>query len=142
MAVNSPLPVAADPPRPDATWEPRIQATLAGLPRAESDWRLTASRSATSLTLSVQFTGTVAGKRAWLTGMRREQSPGRAALEIQAFDDANGLEKFNPLADWNEGQVWSYLRTYQVPYNALYDNGYRSIGCAPLPTSSLRSATR
>jgi phosphoadenosine phosphosulfate reductase len=63
--------------------------------------------------------------------MRREQSPGRAALEIQAFDDANGLEKFNPLADWSEGQVWSYLRTYQVPYNKLYDNGYRSIGCAP-----------
>ena len=73
----------------------------------------------------------LAGKRAWLTGMRREQSPGRAALETQAIDDANGLEKFNPLADWSEGQVWSYLRTYQVPYNALYDNGYRSIGCAP-----------
>lgn len=73
----------------------------------------------------------LAGKRAWLTGMRREQSPGRAVLDIRAFDDGNGLEKFNPLADWSEGQVWSYLRTYQVPYNTLYDNGYRSIGCAP-----------
>lgn len=70
-------------------------------------------------------------KRAWLTGMRREQSVTRNELAIQAFDSVFGLEKFNPLADWSEEDVWAYLKAYDVPYNALYDQGYRSIGCAP-----------
>ena len=69
--------------------------------------------------------------RAWLTGMRREQSVTRNELALQAFDPVFGLEKFNPLADWSEPEVWAYLRAYEVPYNALYDQGYRSIGCAP-----------
>ena len=73
----------------------------------------------------------LAGKRAWLTGLRREQSATRAELEVQSFDAANGLEKFNPLADWSEDDVWSYLKAWDVPYNALYEQGYRSIGCAP-----------
>jgi phosphoadenosine phosphosulfate reductase len=71
------------------------------------------------------------GKRAWLTGLRREQSATRTELEVQSFDAANGLEKFNPLADWSEDDVWAYLRAWDVPYNALYEQGYRSIGCAP-----------
>jgi phosphoadenosine phosphosulfate reductase len=71
------------------------------------------------------------GKRAWLTGLRREQSATRTELEVQSFDTANGLEKFNPLADWSEDEVWAYLRAWDVPYNALYEHGYRSIGCAP-----------
>lgn len=70
-------------------------------------------------------------KRAWLTGMRREQSVTRNELAIQAFDSVFGLEKFNPLADWSEEDVWAYLKAFDVPYNALYDQGYRSIGCAP-----------
>lgn len=73
----------------------------------------------------------LANKRAWLTGMRREQSVTRNELAVQAFDSVFGLEKFNPLSDWNENEVWAYLRAYEVPYNALYDQGYRSIGCAP-----------
>ena len=73
----------------------------------------------------------LAGKKAWLTGMRREQSTTRTELEVQSFDAVYGLEKFNPLADWSEDEVWTYLRTRHVPYNALYDQGYRSIGCAP-----------
>ncbi len=73
----------------------------------------------------------LAGKRAWLTGMRREQSVTRSELALQAFDAVFGLEKFNPLADWSETEVWAYLRAYEVPHNALYDQGYRSIGCAP-----------
>lgn len=73
----------------------------------------------------------LAGKKAWLTGMRREQSVTRNELSIQAFDSVFGLEKFNPLADWSEEDVWAYLKAYDVPYNALYDQGYRSIGCAP-----------
>ena len=73
----------------------------------------------------------LAGKKAWLTGMRREQSTTRTELDIQRFDSVYGLEKFNPLADWSEDEVWTYLRARDVPYNALYDQGYRSIGCAP-----------
>jgi phosphoadenosine phosphosulfate reductase len=71
------------------------------------------------------------GKKAWLTGMRREQSVTRAELAQQSFDAVFGLEKFNPLTDWSEDEVWAYLKQYNVPYNALYDQGYRSIGCAP-----------
>ena len=73
----------------------------------------------------------LSGKRAWLTGLRREQSATRTELDVQSFDAANGLEKFNPLADWREDEVWAYLKAREVPYNALYEQGYRSIGCAP-----------
>lgn len=73
----------------------------------------------------------LAGKRAWLTGMRRTQSVTREALPLQLHDDVHGLEKFNPLADWSEDEVWAYIRARGVPYNRLYDQGYRSIGCAP-----------
>ena len=86
----------------------------------------------------------LAGKRAWLTGQRREQSPGRALLPEREIDRVHGLEKFNPLANWSEAEVWQYLRAHDVPYNALYEQGYRSIGCAPcsrpvLPTEDPRA---
>ncbi len=71
------------------------------------------------------------GKRAWITGQRREHSPDRAQLAEREFDAAHGLEKFNPLAMWSEAEVWDYLRAQGVPYNRLYEQGYRSIGCAP-----------
>ena len=73
----------------------------------------------------------LAGKRAWITGLRREQSAGRGAVEAREFDAVHGLAKFNPLADWSEDEVWAYIRGKEVPYNPLYDQGYRSIGCAP-----------
>lgn len=73
----------------------------------------------------------LAGKSAWITGMRREQSATRADLPLQQFDALHGMVKFNPLADWSEKEVWDYLGDRSVPYNALYDQGYRSIGCAP-----------
>jgi phosphoadenosine phosphosulfate reductase len=73
----------------------------------------------------------LAGKRAWITGQRREQASNRAQLAEQEFDAVHGIEKFNPLADWTEAQVWEYIHAQQVPYNRLYDQGYRSIGCAP-----------
>jgi len=71
------------------------------------------------------------GKRAWITGQRRDHASTRAALAEREFDTAHGIEKFNPLADWSEAQVWDYLRTHAVPGNRLYEQGYRSIGCAP-----------
>jgi len=73
----------------------------------------------------------LAGKRAWITGQRREQSGGRAQLAEREFDAVHGLEKFNPLAAWSESEVWEYIHNRDVPYNRLYDQGYRSIGCAP-----------
>ncbi len=73
----------------------------------------------------------LAGKRAWLTGQRREHSAGRAQLDEREFDAVHGLEKFNPLAAWLETEIWDYLGEHSVPYNRLYDQGYRSIGCAP-----------
>ena len=63
--------------------------------------------------------------------MRREQSATRVEVEIEAFDAANGLMKFNPLAAWSDAQVWDYIRAHGVPYNALHDRRYPSIGCAP-----------
>lgn len=73
----------------------------------------------------------LAGKRAWITGQRRSQSATRAELAERELDAVHGIEKFNPLAAWSEAQVWDYLATHRVPYNRLYEQGYRSIGCAP-----------
>ncbi len=73
----------------------------------------------------------LAGQKAWITGMRAQQSATREALPVRTFDDGNGLEKFNPLADWTEKEVWAYLKLNKVPYNALHDRFYPSIGCAP-----------
>jgi phosphoadenosine phosphosulfate reductase len=73
----------------------------------------------------------LSGKKAWLTGQRRSQSSTRATLDVQEYDAAHGLAKFNPLADWSEEDVWHYIRSNDVPYNALHDKGYPSIGCEP-----------
>jgi phosphoadenosine phosphosulfate reductase len=73
----------------------------------------------------------LAGKQAWVTGQRRAQSSTRAALDVQELDAAHGMTKFNPLADWSEQDVWDYIRQNNVPYNALHDQGFPSIGCAP-----------
>jgi phosphoadenosine phosphosulfate reductase len=73
----------------------------------------------------------LAGKQAWLTGLRREQAASRHHLGESEFDEANGLIKFNPLIDWSNEEVWDYIRLHSVPYNALHDRGYPSIGCEP-----------
>lgn len=73
----------------------------------------------------------LAGKRAWVTGLRAGQSAHRTGVLGHSVDAARGLEKFNPLHDWSEAQVWGYLRRHAVPYNALHDRFYPSIGCAP-----------
>lgn len=73
----------------------------------------------------------LAGKQAWITGLRAQQAATRVGLPVQEFDAGNGLEKFNPLADWSEKEVWAYIKHHDVPYNALHDKFYPSIGCAP-----------
>ncbi len=73
----------------------------------------------------------LAGKRAWITGLRTQQAATRDGLPLREYDAGNGLEKFNPLAEWTEKEVWTYIRQNAVPYNALHDKFYPSIGCAP-----------
>ncbi len=71
------------------------------------------------------------GKKAWITGMRRDQAVTRGGLEVSEFDAEQGLQKFNPLLDWTNAEVWEYIKQHDVPYNRLHDRFYPSIGCAP-----------
>ncbi|MCC5797652.1 MAG: phosphoadenylyl-sulfate reductase [Methylophaga sp.] len=73
----------------------------------------------------------LSGKKAWLTGMRRSQSVTRKTLPVSEWDEEHALQKFSPLTDWSNGDVWKYIRAFGVPYNSLHDDGYASIGCAP-----------
>ena len=71
------------------------------------------------------------GAEAWVTGIRREQSPTRADAKHVERDEARGILKFNPLVDWTEKDVWHYVHEHELPYHPLHDQGYASIGCAP-----------
>jgi phosphoadenosine phosphosulfate reductase len=77
------------------------------------------------------------GSRAWVTGQRKDQSPGtRSDVPVVQLDPTFGtperpLVKFNPLSAWTSSQVWTYIRDEAVPYNALHDRGFISIGCEP-----------
>jgi len=72
------------------------------------------------------------GFDAWITGLRRQQAETRAHTEVVTSDREHpGLTKIAPLAAWSKDQVWSYIKSNGVPYHALYDRGYTSIGCAP-----------
>ncbi|HEX7625815.1 MAG TPA: phosphoadenylyl-sulfate reductase [Gaiellaceae bacterium] len=64
----------------------------------------------------------------WITGIRRDQSPTRANAPKLGWDAAHELWKANPLADWDDARVWAYIRERGLPYNALHDRGYESIG--------------
>jgi phosphoadenosine phosphosulfate reductase len=72
----------------------------------------------------------LAGRSAWITGLRREQSGARAEVAFDE-DDGKGLRKLSPIADWSWAEVWSYVEQYAVPYNPLHDQFMPSIGCAP-----------
>lgn len=80
----------------------------------------------------------LSGRRAYITGQRRDQNPStRARIPIVQPDPGLSAEasrplvKFNPLAEWTSAQVWGYIREHAVPYNPLHDRGFKSIGCAP-----------
>ena len=77
------------------------------------------------------FKRAIAGYAAWITGVRREQSPGRAAARPVEWDAEHGLYKISPLLEWTEAEVWQYIRARRLPYNRLHDRQYPSIGCAP-----------
>jgi phosphoadenosine phosphosulfate reductase len=71
------------------------------------------------------------GVDAWITGIRREQSPTRADAQPVEWDDKRGIWKFNPLVEWTEKDLWKRIVDRDLPYNPLHDQGYASIGCAP-----------
>jgi phosphoadenosine phosphosulfate reductase len=71
------------------------------------------------------------GAQAWITGLRHEQSEARSAITFQTVDPLTGLDKYNPLLEWNSQAVQEYLDHHHVPVNALHAQGYPSIGCAP-----------
>jgi phosphoadenosine phosphosulfate reductase len=64
----------------------------------------------------------------WITGIRRDQSPTRANAPKLGWDASHELWKANPIADWSDGDCWAYVRERGLPYNALHDRGYASIG--------------
>jgi phosphoadenosine phosphosulfate reductase len=68
---------------------------------------------------------------AWVTGLRREQAPTRAATAKFERDDKRDIWKVSPLADWTEKDLWNYIFEHDLPYHPLHDQGYDSIGCAP-----------
>ena len=72
----------------------------------------------------------LAGRSAWVTGLRREQSGARAVVPYTERDE-QGRTKLNPLADWSWQDVWNYIAAFEVPYNPLHDQFFPSIGCEP-----------
>jgi thioredoxin-dependent adenylylsulfate APS reductase len=81
---------------------------------------------------------------AWITAIRREQTPERAHAQIVEHDHKFGLLKVNPLVAWTHDDVWAYLYANDVPYNPLHERGYPSIGCQPctsaiVPGENLRA---
>ena len=71
------------------------------------------------------------GRPAWITGIRRDQTPTRANAGIVEWDAQNELVKINPLVAWTKADIWRYLEMYDLPYNPLHDRGYPSVGCIP-----------
>jgi phosphoadenosine phosphosulfate reductase len=74
------------------------------------------------------------GMSAWVTAVRRDQSPARAEVRVVEWDEKFELVKINPLATWSMRDVWNYIARHDVPYNPLHDQGYPSIGCVPCTT--------
>jgi len=75
------------------------------------------------------------GKGAWITGLRHDQAVTRGSMKVSSFDADFGLQKFNPLLEWSNKDVWAYIRQNDVPYNKLHDQFYPSLGCAPCTRS-------
>jgi phosphoadenylyl-sulfate reductase (thioredoxin) len=86
----------------------------------------------------------LAGFDAWITAIRRDQTPERATAQVVEHDKKFDLVKVNPLVTWTHDQVWAHIYKHDVPYNPLHERGYPSIGCAPctspiIPGESLRA---
>ena len=89
------------------------------------------------------LTRALAGLDAWVTGLRRDQWASRSDIrKVEIDHDHGAIVKLNPLAEWSEEEVWDYLRENDVPTHALYEQGYTSIGCAPLHAAGREGRAR
>ncbi len=108
---------------------------LRSLAQTQSNSAIFETKAARELCCTVRKTEplrrTLAGKAAWVTGLRRAQSAGRASVPHQEWDAGFGLEKFNPLADWSDEALWYFIDREEIPVSVLYAKGYASIGCDP-----------
>lgn len=84
-----------------------------------------------NLRKTVPLANALAGYDAWITGLRRDQSSGRRGVPIVSWDAKYNNVKLSPLANWTEEMVWTYIHAHELPYNALHDQNYPSIGCYP-----------
>ena len=114
-------------------------------PRAEELQRLAAEQGSNGFYASIEkrrrccqvrkvnpLQRALSGVDAWITGLRRQQSSSRAAaVFIELETGPRALFKVNPLFDWSDAEVWSQIHQHDIPYNALHDQGYPSIGCQP-----------
>jgi phosphoadenosine phosphosulfate reductase len=71
------------------------------------------------------------GNEVWITGLRSEQSPTRNDMQFAEWDAVHHIIKINPILAWTESEVWDYIKAHNIPYNALHDQGYPSLGCKP-----------
>lgn len=71
------------------------------------------------------------GLDVWISGLRRSQSVTRTDIQMVEWDEGNQLIKINPLLNWEEEEIWAYIKEKNIPYNALHDQGFASIGCQP-----------
>lgn len=114
-------------------WQPRHQAVVTFVAREGADAmrRSLALRKACCTVRKLEpLERALAGRTAWITGLRREQSDARGDVPA-VTDDGHGRRKLNPLAEWSWHDVWHYIASHDVPYNPLHDQFYPSIGCAP-----------
>jgi phosphoadenosine phosphosulfate reductase len=99
---------------------------------AEELWKVDPENCCSAVKVG-QLDRALAGKAAWMSGLRRDEASTRAAAPILARD-LRGLIKINPLANWTDLDVWGYIDEHDVPYNPLIDQNYLSIGCMPCTT--------
>ena len=98
-------------------------------PHDEELWKVDPENCCSAIKVG-QLDRALAGKEAWMSGLRRAEAPSRGAAPI-VVRDLRGLVKINPLATWTDLDVAGYVRTHDVPVNPLVGQGYPSIGCWP-----------
>jgi phosphoadenosine phosphosulfate reductase len=124
---------------PVAVFKPKTEAVVTFVARegSEAMYKSIALRKACCTIRKLEpLERALAGKDAWITGLRREQSGNRAEVPLRDTTEleagqANARIKLNPLARWTWGDVWHYIATHHVDHNPLHDQFYPSIGCAP-----------
>src|SRR5436190_941303 len=115
------------------TWnrfEERFSIELDALDASSPDQPWTATRCCGEAKVRA-LESALADVDAWITGIRREQATMRGNTPKLERDDRRGIWKLNPLADWDEKDLWRYIFKHDLPYHPLHDQGYASIGCAP-----------